>query len=43
LELEGYNVRVRGWLKEYNGPMVELSHPEQLEVLGKAETKKDPL
>ena len=43
LELEGHNVRVRGWLKEYNGPMVELSHPEQLEVLGKAETKKDPL
>lgn len=33
LSLEGRTVRVRGWLKSYNGPMVELTHPEQLEVL----------
>lgn len=26
-------VRVRGWLKSYNGPMIEVTHPEQLEVI----------
>jgi micrococcal nuclease len=49
--LEGKAVRVRGWLKDYNGPLIELTHPQQLEVLGlpigsveEAEgQKKDPL
>jgi endonuclease YncB( thermonuclease family) len=31
--LEGRSVRVRGWLKSINGPMIEATHPEQLEVL----------
>ena len=26
-------VRVRGWLDDYNGPMIEATHPEQIEVL----------
>jgi endonuclease YncB( thermonuclease family) len=26
-------VRVRGWIKSYNGPMIEVTHPEQIEVL----------
>ncbi len=26
-------VRVRGWVKSYNGPMIEATHPEQIEVL----------
>lgn len=26
-------VRVRGWLKSFNGPMIEATHPEQIEVL----------
>ena len=30
---EGRAVRVRGWLKSFNGPMIEASHPEQIEVL----------
>lgn len=30
---EGKTVRVRGWLKSYNGPMIEVTHPEQIEVL----------
>jgi endonuclease YncB( thermonuclease family) len=30
----GRRVRVRGWLKSYNGPMIEATHPEQIEVLG---------
>jgi len=25
-------VRVRGWLKSWNGPMIEASHPEQIEL-----------
>ncbi len=32
---EGRNVRVRGWLKSFNGPMIEATHPEQIEVLDK--------
>jgi endonuclease YncB( thermonuclease family) len=31
--LEGKTVRVRGWLKSINGPMIEATHPEQIEVL----------
>jgi len=31
--LAGRKVRVRGWLKSYNGPMIEVTHPEQIEVL----------
>ncbi len=28
-------VRVRGWLKSRNGPMVDITHPEQIEVIAK--------
>ena len=31
--LEGRTVRVRGWVKWWNGPMIEVTHPEQIEVL----------
>lgn len=31
--LEGRRIRVRGWLEEYNGPVIEATHPEQIEVL----------
>lgn len=30
---EGRTVRVRGWLKSFNGPMIEVTHPEQIELL----------
>lgn len=33
LALKGAQVRVRGWVKDENGPMIELDHPERLEVL----------
>lgn len=33
LALEGRQVRVRGWLVDHDGPMIEVSHPEQIEVL----------
>jgi endonuclease YncB( thermonuclease family) len=32
---EGKRVRVRGWLKSYNGPLIDATHPEQIEVLSK--------
>ncbi|SMF38482.1 Endonuclease YncB, thermonuclease family [Tistlia consotensis] len=30
---QGLRLRVRGWLQPVNGPMIEVTHPEQLEVL----------
>lgn len=38
--LEGRAIRVRGWLKDYNGPMIEMTHPEQLELPEAAPEKK---
>ena len=32
-DYEGRLVRVRGWVKSFNGPMIEATHPEQVEVL----------
>jgi len=31
--LEGRRIRVRGWIDSRNGPMIEASHPEQIEAL----------
>ena len=31
--LEGKFVRVRGWVKSRNGPLIDATHPEQIEVL----------
>lgn len=36
LALGGRRIRVRGWIERYNGPAVEATHPEQIEVLGEA-------
>jgi len=33
LSLKNRTIRVRGWLKAYNGPMINLTHPEQIEFL----------
>jgi micrococcal nuclease len=33
LKLEGRLVRVRGWLHDKNGPMIDATHPEQIELL----------
>lgn len=33
--LEKRYVRVRGWLRSRNGPMIEATHPEQIEVLSR--------
>lgn len=32
-EMEGRRVRVRGWIRSYNGPMIDATHPEQIELL----------
>ena len=31
--LIGKKIRVRGWLEKRGGPMIEATHPEQLEFL----------
>ncbi len=31
--LSGKRLRVRGWVRAYNGPFMEADHPEQIEVL----------
>jgi len=31
--LNGKRLRVRGWVRNNNGPMIEVTHPEQIEVL----------
>ena len=33
LGLEGALVRVRGWIDDRDGPRIEVTHPEQIEVL----------
>jgi hypothetical protein len=32
-DLTGKRVRVRGWVEWRNGPMIEATHPEQIEIL----------
>jgi len=42
-ELEGKEVRVRGWIERWNGPVIKATHPEQIEILGlEAGAAKDP-
>lgn len=33
LAYQGRRLRVRGWIKSFNGAMIEITHPEQIEVL----------
>jgi endonuclease YncB( thermonuclease family) len=33
MQFEGLRVRARGWLRSFNGPLIEITHPEQIEVL----------
>jgi len=30
---EGRRLRIRGWIKSFNGPLIDVTHPEQIEVL----------
>jgi hypothetical protein len=31
--LTGKTIRCRGWLDLYDGPRIDITHPEQIEVL----------
>lgn len=31
--LEGQRIRVRGWVESHNGPSIDVTHPEQIEIL----------
>jgi endonuclease YncB( thermonuclease family) len=31
--LQGVRLRARGWLRYFNGPLIDVTHPEQIEVL----------
>lgn len=42
LALEGATVRVRGWLAERNGPVIEATHPEQIERVGESGPAPSP-
>lgn len=33
MSLRGKTIRVRGWMRSYNGPYIELDHAEQLELV----------
>ena len=33
MALKGATIRVRGWVESYNGPPIDVTHPEQIEVL----------
>jgi hypothetical protein len=39
--LEGAQVRVRGWIERWNGPVIKATHPEQIEVLEAAERHEE--
>ncbi|WP_404401690.1 thermonuclease family protein [Pelagibacterium halotolerans] len=34
LALEGRLIRVRGWIESHDGPRIDVTHPEQIEILG---------
>ncbi len=37
LQLKGSQIRVRGWLKQRNGPMIHVTHPAQIEIIANTE------
>lgn len=41
-ELMGKKVRVRGWVERWNGPVIKVSHPEQIEVLEQSGASAQP-
>lgn len=35
--LAGRLIRVRGWVRSFNGPLIDVTHPEQIEVLDRVQ------
>ncbi len=33
MEMGGQVVRVRGWVRDYNGPFIEIDHPQMIEIV----------
>ena len=42
MSLKGKKIRVRGWMRSYNGPYIELDHAEQLELVTDIQAVKKP-
>ncbi len=46
LQWNNQTLRVRGWVESYNGPYIEIDHPESVEVIGQdgrpSETLQEP-
>jgi endonuclease YncB( thermonuclease family) len=40
MSLRGKKIRVRGWIRSYNGPYIELDHAEQLELVTDTQPEK---
>lgn len=40
MSLKGKPIRIRGWIRNYNGPYIEMDHVEQLELI---KNQKDPV
>ncbi len=38
----GEHIRVRGWVESYNGPFIEIDHPEKIELIS-IKNEQDPL
>lgn len=38
----GKRIRVRGWVEDFNGPYIEVDHPQQIELLFERDTTVDP-
>lgn len=43
LKWNGKTVRVRGWVGDYNGPYIELDHPERIEIIELNVPKQEPM
>lgn len=41
MSLQGQTVRVRGWIREWNGPFMELETPERLEIVAASRPSPD--
>ena len=42
LDWNGARVRVRGWVEDYNGPLIEIDHPAAIEILQKTSSSPAP-
>jgi micrococcal nuclease len=41
MQLGGQTIRARGWVRQYNGPYMEIFHPSQIQVIEKNDLFKE--